>query len=219
VARACKTDRRFRHVPMAVVFVYPDQQIPRYFKESPLTQAECNEKILALFLKEFRLKFAPDLSDDKIRSTISLDQGQGSFQGCFSYTVVIRSGDIQMVAQYRKPGDRVDPLILDEAVACYGHWVPKPKFYEDAEGQLSLAPYAGASYARQSREYSFQQKLNSVHDFARFCASGCFHSKEPSLVVVQTIQDQLEIWAAWKLNDQISAVIREVCARSGILSS
>jgi hypothetical protein len=105
---------------MSVVFVYPDQQIPRYFEQSPLTQNECNELILHFFIKEFRSKFDPELSDDEVKSIIHLDHGKGSFQGCFSYTVIIRSVDIQMVAQFRKLCDRVDPhLWEEEASACY----------------------------------------------------------------------------------------------------
>jgi hypothetical protein len=202
---------------MSAVFVYPDQQIPRYFEQSPLTQDECNEKILDVFVKDFRSKFDPQLSADEVRSTIHLDHGKGSFQGCFSYTVIIRSGGIQMVAQYRKTGDRIDADLLKEAVACYGHWVPNPKFYDDVAGQLTISPYAGVSYARQSHEYSFEQKLNSINDFARFIASGCFNPREPSPVAVQKIQQQLSIWATWKLNENISAVIQDACANSGTL--
>jgi hypothetical protein len=202
---------------MSVVFVYPDQQIPRYFEQSPLTQDECNEKILDVFVKDFRSKFDHELSDYEVRSTIHLDHGEGSFQGCFSYTVIVRSGDIQMVAQYRKNGDRIDPHVLKEAVACYGHWVPNPKCYDDAAGQLTISPYAGVSYARQSHEYSFEQKLNSINDFARFIASGCFNARESSPVVVQNIQQQLSIWATWKLNENISAVIQDAYANSGTM--
>jgi hypothetical protein len=202
---------------MSVVFVYPDQQIPRYFEQSPLSQDECNELILDVFVKEFRSKFDPELSDGEVKSAIHLDHGKGSFQGCFSYTVIIRSVDIQMVAQFRKHCDRVDPHLWGEASACYRDWVPKTKFYDDAAGQLTISPYAGVSYARQSHEYSFEQKLNSIDDFARFIASGCFNARESSPLEVRKIQQQLSIWATWKLNESISSVIQDASANSGTL--
>lgn len=202
---------------MSVVFVYPDQQIPRYFEQSPLTQDECNKLILDLFVKEFRSNCDPELSDGEVKSTIHLDHGKGSFQGCFSYTVVIRSADIQMVVQFRNHCDRVDPLLWEGASACYGDWVPKTKFYDDAAGQLTISPYAGVSYARQSHEYSFEQRINSINDFARFIAFGCFNARESSLLEVQKIQQRLSIWATWTLNESISAVIQDASAHSGTL--
>jgi hypothetical protein len=202
---------------MSVVFVYPDQQIPRYFEQSHLSQDECNELILDVFVREFRSKFDPELSDSQVKSAIHLDHGKGSFQGCFSYTVIIRSVDIQMVAQFRKHCDRVDAHLWGEALACYRDWVPETKFYDDTAGQLTISPYAGVSYARQSHEYSFEQKLNSINDFARFIASGCFNARESSLLEVERIQQQLSIWATWKLNESISAVIQDASANSGTL--
>jgi hypothetical protein len=191
---------------MSTVFVYPDQQIPRYFEQSPLTRDECNEKIIDIFVEDFRSKFDPGLSHAEVRYSINLDHGKGSFQGCFSYTVTIRSSAIKMVAQYRKDDDRIDPHVLEEAVACYGHWVLTPKFYDDAVGQIIISPYVGVSYARQSREYSLEQKLNSIKDFARFIAPGRFNTQEPSPLAVQNIQQQLSIWAMWKLNENISEI-------------
>jgi len=71
--------------------------------DSRLTQDECNVKILDVF-KDFRSKFPPALSG-YIRSTLTLDHGKGYyFQGCNNYTVIIRSDDIFMVAQYRNYG-------------------------------------------------------------------------------------------------------------------
>ena len=39
-----------------VVSIYPDQQIPRFFEQSPLTQDDCNRMILDVFIEEFRSK-------------------------------------------------------------------------------------------------------------------------------------------------------------------
>jgi hypothetical protein len=193
---------------MSVNFVYPDQQIPLYFKQSPLTQVECNEKILNIFLEEFCSTFDKGLSDSEIRPSIFIDHGEGSFQGCYSYTVSIRSGPLHMIGQYRKASDRIDPHIIENAVAGYKHWVLVQKFFEDPEWQITISPYAGVSYARQDQQYSFEHKLNSITDFGRFIALGCFAAQDSSPVALQHIYERLSMWANWSLSEKISTVIK-----------
>jgi hypothetical protein len=192
---------------MSVNFVYPDQQIPLYFKQSPLTQVECNEKILDIFLEEFRSTFDKGLSDSEIRSSIFIDHGKGSFQGCYSYTISIQSGALHMIGQYHKASDRIDPSITENAVASYKHWVPVQRFFEDPEWQITISAYAGVSYARQEHQYSFEQKLHSISDFGRFIALGCFATQDSS-PALQPIHERLSAWATWNLSEKISTVIK-----------
>lgn len=201
---------------MSLVLVYPDQKIPRFFAQSPLTQQECNEKILQIFVEDFHSTFEAAPSSAEMKSTVTLDHVGGAFQGGGSYTVIIRSrGHMPMVGQYRKPGGCIDPVVLKDAVACYKNWVPEARFYELEEGQVTISPYAGTSFALQRLEYSLEQKLNSIGDFARFIACGWYNSRDSSQLVLNEIHHRLSIWRNWNLSDRISAVIDDVCANLG----
>ena len=203
---------------MPLVLVYPDQIIPRFFAQSPLTQEECNEKILEIFVEDLRSTFGAAGSAAELKSTITLDHVGGTFQGGGSYTVIIRScGHMPMVGQYRKPDGRTDPVVLKDAVASYKNWVPESKVYELEEGQITLSPYLGTSFALQCLEYSLEQKLNSIGDFARFIASGLINSRESSQLALKEIHDSLSTWRSWNLSQSISAVIDKICASLGRL--
>lgn len=57
--------------------------------------------MLDIFVKAFRSKLDPEPSDIEVKSTIHLNNGKSSFQGCFSYTVIVHLGDVQIMLQYR----------------------------------------------------------------------------------------------------------------------
>lgn len=97
--------------------------------------------------------------------------------------------------------------LREEAWERYEDRAPKPTFYDDAAGQLTIPPYVGVFSIRQSDKYSLEQKLNSTKDFAGFIASGRLSVRGSSPLVVQKVSTKLSVRAAWKLNESILAAV------------
>jgi hypothetical protein len=75
-----------------ITYVYPHQILERFFADAPLTQDACNNLVRSTCRKLY-------LNGDS-ESSLSLDPGDGNFQGAFSYTVKVSIGDRTLKVSY-----------------------------------------------------------------------------------------------------------------------
>lgn len=198
-----------------VVFVYPGQHIPRFFRDSPVSRAECDKLFVDTITRDLpSWHFDADATTTPIDpNALIFDPGSDDCQGCFSYTAIIISGSRRIVAQYRKSTDRVPTEIIQQALASYKSWIPPTIVFDSPVGQLLFAPYAGAPFARQDLGYSSEQRIRAVECFALFMADGCSTAKPSSPDINRQIRAKLSMWATWNLDQRFSSIIE------GLLSS
>jgi hypothetical protein len=187
--------------------VYPSDILPNFFATSPCTQEECNDKVLeycgAQHLNDIRLDWDPER------------------QGCYSYTVFIDAKNsenhpVKLVAQFRSPGQELDPAIMAAALESYGDkFVPQISILNSGlPMQVAITPYAGISVGNQGLNFN-EHHRNAAEDLAEFLTAPYFRPRTPNGEVDGLIT-RLREWSQWKINPRIDAVVKEILRRSGM---
>jgi hypothetical protein len=195
-----------------ITYVYPQEVLPRFFADAPLSQSACDNIILSICKGAY-----PDASTNEP----VLEPGGGNFQGAFSYSVKVTIGSKIYVAQFRKPDLQLDREIVKAAQEIYGNFVPKMTFYENFPMQVTFSPYGGVTYALQEHKYGIEERRVAVVDYAKFVARGLSHSKAPEEEVIGKIRARVLDIASWQWGGQSSLAlkIKRVKDKLGINSS
>lgn len=193
-----------------ITYVYPHQILERFFADAPLTQDACNNIILSTCQKLY-------LNDDS-ESSLSLDPGDGNFQGAFSYTVKVSIGDRTLIAQFRKQHASVDRKLVETVHEIYGDFVPRMTFHDNFPMQLTFSPYAGVSFAIQEQGYGLRERRVAVRDYAQFIARGLVHSRPYQNELNGQIQQRLVNIASWSWDESLRRRIEVIAEASGTTS-
>ena len=191
-----------------ITYVYPHQILERFFADAPLTQDACNNIIRSTCQRLY-------LNGDS-ESTLSLDPGDGNFQGAFSYTVKVSIGDRTLIAQFRKPHASIDRQLAETVHEIYGDFVPRMTFHDNLPMQLTFSPYAGVSFAIQEQGYGLQERRVAVRDYAQFIARGLVHSRPCQEESISQIQQRLLDIASWSWDESLRRRIKAIAEASGL---
>jgi hypothetical protein len=188
--------------------VYPSDILTTFFATSPCTQEECNHKLhdycRAQQLSDVRLDWDPER------------------QGCYSYTVFIdaknsQNHPVKLVAQFRRPGEELDPATMAAALESYGaRFVPQVSILSSGLPlQVAITQYAGFSFGNQSLNFDEQHRRNAAEDLAEFLTAPYFRPRRPNGEADRLVT-QLRKWSQWKINPRIDAVVKGILQRSGM---
>ena len=187
--------------------VFPTEILARFFDTSPCTQEQCDARLYD-FCRSQALK-GVSLNCDPNR------------QGCGSYTVFIDATNsdehcIALVAQFRKPGEKLKPTIVLAAIDSYGErFVPQVSIFDDFPLQLTIFEYGGESFASHSPNYDARHLRTAVEDLASFLSAPFYRPQSPN-GEGESLITRLQTWSEWKISPRVDAIVKRLHKELGI---